>query len=349
MHKYFNCKLISFTLFFTLAVLFTGCSSSNPGWSEQSEVVMGTLSQIRVYSNDKSSGDRVLQEAFDRVLEIDGRMSYTKIDSQISQINSSAGSSPVAVTDDTLYLIEEGLRYHETTEGRFHIGLGSLIGLWGIGTEVPLIPEPEAIHEALNAIDIDDIHVSGNQVLIREPGTSVHLGGMAKGYAVDEAVRILRDMGVRDGFVNFGGDVYALGSKPNGDQWSVGIKEPVVGSFDLVGRIIVSDRSVVTSGDYERFVLDESGRHYHHILDPATGYPTDNDLVSVTILSDTSLKGDIFSTASFVMGLEMGYTHILESPDMEGVLITRSGDIYLTPGMIGVFELMNDDYRIAEM
>jgi FAD:protein FMN transferase len=349
MVKYISSKLVRFTLFFTLVVLLSGCSSLNPGWSEQSEIVLGTLSQIRIHSNDMLSGDDAVQEAFNRVLEIDERMSYMQPDSQISQINSSAGTLPVTVTDDTLYLIEEGLRQHESTGGRFHIGLGSLIDLWGIGSEEPSIPEPEEIRETLNAIDIEHINVSGSQVLIRESGTSVHLGGMAKGYAVDEAVRILRDMGVTSGYVNFGGDVYALGSKPDGDQWSVGIKEPVVGSFDLVGRIIISDRSVVTSGDYERFISDESGRHYHHILDPATGYPTDNELVSVTIVSDTSLKGDILSTASLVMGLDAGYAHILETPDTEGLLITRSGDIYLTPGLAGIFELMNDAYRLAEI
>jgi FAD:protein FMN transferase len=341
-------QLIVIPLLLILASLMSGCSQASPGRTEKTETLMGASGTISVYSDDEPTRSSAVQEAFVRVHEIDQRMSYTLADSQISQINSAVGKSAVTVTDDTLYLIEEGLRYHNLTEGAFHIGLGSLIELWGIEPGINRIPEPEAIKGALHAIDIETINLSGDQVFIRENGTAIHLGGMARGYAVDEAVRILRDRGLRNGIVNFGGDVYALGHKQDGSPWAVGIKEPVAGSFDLAGRVLVSDRSVVTAGDSERYAVDETGRHYHHILDPTTGYPSNNELVSVTIVSDTALKGDLISTAVFVMGLEKGTQLIMESPHVEGILITSGGDVHLTPGIIEHFELLNDTFTVIQ-
>jgi FAD:protein FMN transferase len=341
------CAMIVFLL---AAFLMTGCGAKDPGWSEKSELALGTASQIRIHSDDRSTGDKAILEAFLRVEEIENRMSVWDSDSQIGRINANAGRASVTVTDDVLFMIEEGFRHYDLTDGMFHIGLGTLTRLWGLNSTEPRIPETQQVQAALEALDIQHIQITGNDVMIRQPGTAIDLGGIAKGYALDEAARVLRDLGINSGFLNFGGDVYTLGEKPDGEPWYVGIKEPIPGANQLVGRMGVMNLSVVTSGDYERYVVDEEkGERLHHILDPRTGRPATNELASVTIVSDTSLQGDIFSTAVFVMGLEHGYLYVFETPGVEGLFITREGEVYQTPGLEGVFELMNDNYIMAEM
>lgn len=325
----------------------TGCGGKEAGWSEKNVMVLGTHSQIRVHSEDRESGAETVDRAFQRVREIEDRMSTWEPDSQIARINRQAGREPVQVTDDVLFMIEEGLLQYELTNGLFHIGLGTLTELWGLSSDQPRIPEPDEIERAVERIDIQTIHISGNQVKILQPGTAIDLGGIAKGYAVDESARILRDNGISSGIINFGGDVYALGEKPDGAPWYVGIKEPVPGTNELLGRLGVKNLAVVTSGDYERYVADDdSDTRFHHILDPRTGMPAVNELVSTTIIADTALEADIVSTAVFVMGLESGYRYTLELPNVEGIFVTGDNEVYLTPGVINLFELRNSDYLL---
>jgi len=324
-----------------------GCQPQTGGWAEKSQTVLGTHSQIRLYSEQQQLGEQALYEAFARVEEIEERMSAWAPDSQVATINRKAGEEAVSVTDDVRFVIETGLAYHEKTDGQFHIGLGTLTELWGISTDRPRIPTREEIEKKLANIDIETIQLSGQEIFISEPGTAIDLGGIAKGYAVDEAVRVLRDLEIDSGFVNFGGDVYALGNKPDGTPWSVGIKEPIPGSAQLLGRVQVESRSVVTSGDYERYVPDqENGERFHHILDPETGYPTDNNLSSVTVVADTTLEADILATASFVMGLEEGLRHIESIPRTEAIFVTKENRVMVTPGLTEHFELMNDEYQL---
>jgi len=343
-------KLVSLLLIAMLlsAVFLNGCSSNDPGWSEKTETVLGTISLIRVHSDHRPDGDAAVAAAFERVQEIEARMSATLPDSQIYRINAGAGRTGVTVTDDVLFMIEEGLRHYELTDGLFHIGLGTLTSLWGLSTQQPQVPSREAIQSTLEAIDVASIDISGSQVRIRQRGTAIDLGGIAKGYAVDEAARVLQDSGITSGVVNFGGDVYALGEKPDQTPWYVGVKEPVPGSTDLVGRLGITNRAVVTSGDYERYLVDEtSGERFHHILNPLTGRPASNELVSVTIASDTALEGDILSTAAFVMGLENGYRYVMDTPGAEAIFITRDNEVILTPGVRQDFELMHASYTLT--
>ncbi|MDW7670894.1 MAG: FAD:protein FMN transferase [Bacillota bacterium] len=337
-------------VFLMAVLLMAGCSANDPGWSEKTEPALGTVSQIRIHSDDRSKGDTAIREAFLRVQEIENHLSFWDSDSQIGRVNANAGRASITMTDDVLFMIEEGLRHYDLTDGLFHIGLGTLTRLWGLNSTEPRIPETQQVQAALEALDLQHIQIAGNDVMIRQTGTAIDLGGIAKGYALDEAARVLRDLGIHSGFLNFGGDVYALGEKPDGEPWYVGIKEPIPGANQLVGRMGVVNLSVMTSGDYERYVVDEEkGERLHHILDPRTGRPAANELASVTIVSDTSLQGDIFSTAAFVMGLEHGYRYVFETPDVEGLFITRDGEVYQTPGLEGIFELMNDNYVMTEM
>lgn len=344
----FNRQKICLALCLLILSFSSGCSSKNPGWTDQTEILLGTVSQIRVYGENRSEGEAAVQAAFRKVEEIESRMSIWHSDSQIAQINAGAGRDSITVTDDVLFMIEEGLRYYEMTDGLFHIGLGTLTALWGFNANDPRIPDDDQIQIALESLSLPSIQVSGNEVMIRQRGTAIDLGGIAKGYAVDEAARELRDLGVESAVINFGGDVYAIGLRPDDTPWSVGIKEPIPGVNDLVGRMLVSNLSVVTSGDYERYMVnEETGERFHHILDPRTGRPVRNELVSVTIVSDTALEGDILSTTAFIMGLERGYEFIYDAEGVEGLFITNNGVIYLTPGLEPVFELMNEAYVLS--
>lgn len=317
-------------------------------WVEKNEFVLGTFSQIRVYAPSQTEGEAIIQKAFDRVREIENRMSSHIETSQVYEINQEAGISSVEVTDDTLKVIQNGIDYYDETQGLFHIGIGSLIELWGIGSEHPYIPTQSEIEEKLEYLDIHAIQIQGNHVQLMNPQMSLDLGGIAKGYAVDESARILQEEGIQSGFINFGGDVYALGDKPDETPWNVGIREPVIESGSVLGRIPSTNVSVVTSGDYERYSIKED-TVYHHILDPRTGYPSQSGLSSVTIVSDTSIAGDVYSTAAFIMGLDAGLQLIEAAENIEGIFVNHQKEIFLSSGLQNNgFELMNDDYQILE-
>ena len=324
-------------------------NQSEGEWVEKNEFVLGTFSQIRVYAPSEAEGEAIIDNAFQRVREIENRMSPHVETSQVYQINQQAGSSSVEVTDDTLKVIQTGIDYYDKTTGLFHIGIGSLIELWGIGSDQPYIPTQDEVDEKLEALDIHAIQIEGNDVQLLNSGMALDLGGIAKGYAVDESARILREEGIESGFINFGGDVYALGSKPDETPWNVGIREPVIESGTVLGRVPSTDLSVVTSGDYERYFI-EDGTLYHHILDPRTGYPSQSDLSSVTVVSETSIDGDVYSTAVFIMGLEIGLSLVESTENVEAVFVNHQNEIFLSSGLQdGGFELMNDDYQIMEL
>ncbi|RQD69698.1 MAG: FAD:protein FMN transferase [Tindallia sp. MSAO_Bac2] len=317
-------------------------------WVEKNEFVLGTFSQIRVYAPTEADGEAAIEKAFARVREIEDRMSPHIEESQVYQINQQAGHAFVEVTDDTLNVIRTGVDYYDKTNGLFHIGIGSLINLWGIGTDQPYIPTQNEINAKLDALDIQAIRIEGNEVMVENQNMALDLGGIAKGYAVDESARILREEGIDSGFINFGGDVYALGEKPDETPWNVGIREPVIDSGGVLGRVPTTNMSVVTSGDYERYFI-EDGTVYHHIIDPRTGFPSESDVKSVTVVSETSMDGDVYSTALFIMGLDQGMNLTETVHGVEAIFVNLDNEIFLSSGLKdGGFELMNEDYVIVE-
>ena len=332
-------------------LLLSGCTSPDQGWSDNRMTVMSTSAEIRVFHQDRPLGHEAVSEAFERMLEIEKAFSVQNNHSQIARINASAGVSPTSVTDEVRFLLEEGLRHYELSDGLYHIGLGHLIDLWGFNTDPFRVPDTASVTATLEAAEIGSVQLRGNEVMILERGTSLNLNEPAKGYAMDEAARVLRDLGIACGLITLGDDVYALGEKPGGDSWHVWIKKPFAPDHEMVGYMEVINLAVTTTGnDVPAPFSDDDTAYYHQVLNPRTGRLVSNELASVTVVSDTALDGSIYSTTAFIMGLDEGYRYLLSAPGLEGLFITQDNVIYTTPGLTGMFHLIDDEnYAIDVM
>ena len=346
-------KMIQIVLLITLFLLLlstAGCRSPHPVESEITWDIAGSSVMLKAISMDHHLHEKAFDDVYERITEIDNRVSLLKPDSLINQLNAVAGHGSIALPDDVRFLIEEGLAYYQTSEGYYHIGLGSITRLWGLHNSTMQIPPSGVVDEVLSDIDIGSILISGNNAMIQQPGTLIDLGNIARGYAIDEAVRIFRDNGIRSGIIHYDGDVFVMDEKPDNQSWYVGIKEPLPGVDDIIGRFHLTNRAIVTAGDYIVWIEDEaSGRRYHHIMHPDTGYPVDNKLASVTVTFPTALDASMLATTAFIMGLEEGYDFVVNMPNAQGLFITKEGEIYLTPGTDNYFELLSDEYRITEI
>ncbi len=316
---------------------------------QENKFALGTYNQVTIYAPSEQEGQSIIDEVFERVEEIENLMSASIESSDISRLNNHAGESAVKVDSETLELLRLGKEYKDLTNGAFNIGIGALINLWDITGDEPSVPPQNEIKELLDHFNLDQLKLKEeeNEARIEDPEMRIDLGGIAKGYAVDEAIRIIENRGIEHAIVDFGGDVYVLGNKPDGNEWRIGINNPEIGVSGVVGRIYSSDMSVVSSGDYERYFMEED-QLYHHILDSKTGYPTDNQLSSVTVISDSAIEGDVFSTAIFVMGLEEGLAFANSIEDVEAILITENKNVHLTENAADLFEIMDDEYNIVE-
>lgn len=336
----------------TLVLLFLlyGCKPNDSQNSlklvKEVDFVLGTMGRINVLAESEEAGRRAIAKAFDRVREIENKMSTSITGSDVYLLNKNAGNDYITVDKETLYVINKGLEYYELTGGDFNISIGALINLWGIG-KTDKVPSQENILAAMENIDINAINIDNQSVRIDNPNVQIDLGGIAKGYAVDEAIKVLRENGIKSGLVDLGGDIYAFGKKADDNPWIVGIQDPEKGA-NPIASIPLTDKSIVTSGDYERFFMEDNIR-YHHIIDPKTGYPVRNDLRSVTIISDLSIDGDVLSTAVFIMGLEKGMSLIESLDGVETLIITNDKKIYTSSGLKDQLNILNASYEEREL
>lgn len=342
------CKLW-LPLFLTAIVSLFGVLSSCEGRVEpkttDTRFYLGTACTITLYDRVKPS---LLDTAFDQVQDVEQRMSFKRAESEVNAVNKEAGKTPVRVSPDTFFVIEQALRFSEITGGEFDITVGPLVELWGIGTEEAAIPEEEAVEKLLPLIDYTKVVLDEKQrtVYLEKEGMKIDLGGIAKGYAADEAVFVLREADVMRGIIDFGGNIFALGRKNKEVLWRIGVQHPRGRRGSFLGILEVTEKAVVSSGDYERFFLQDEVR-YHHILDPDTGYPVRNSLVSVTTVADDSLTADALSTAVFSMGLDRGLAFLASRPEAEGIFVTEENKIYLTEGLAEAFTLTDTDFSLA--
>lgn len=324
------------------AFLLAGCRTSDAGWVDGQQLVMGTRGEIRVFHENRPFGQLAIEEAFERMLEIEEVFCVQHARSLISAVNDAAGISSVSVPDEVRFLLEISLEQYQRSNGLFHVGMGHLRQLWGFRNGQPRIPSNDEIRSALENVDLTGVTLTGNQVMIRERGLLLDLYEPMKGYALDEAARVLRDLGIESGLISLGGDVYALGEMPNGGSWQVWIKEPASETQRLLGYLKVSNLAVVSAGfDVPTHFAENTTPAYHQVLHPRTGRLVNNDLTTVIVVCDTGLEGSLHATTAFTMGLEDGYRYIMDSPGVEALMITRDQVIYTTPGLSGMFHLTN--------
>lgn len=266
---------------------------------------------IAIQLND-SQDESLIDTCFDMANTYEHYFSRTLEGSDIYNINHANGA-PVEVHDETAELIRYGIAFGDLSGGVFDISIGALTDLWDIPNNNGMIPAQTQIDAALATVDYRQITVDGNTVTLGNPDAALDLGGIAKGYVADRMREYLNANSACEGFINLGGNVLTLGQKANDEPYHIGIRKPFGEDGETITAVDVTDRSIVTSGRYERY-FEKDGHIYHHILDPKNGYPYDNGLNGVTILSDSSMAGDALSTICFALGQEKGTEFLSSMP-----------------------------------
>ncbi|KEJ04360.1 thiamine biosynthesis protein ApbE [Clostridium botulinum A2B7 92] len=327
-----------------LPLVFVGCDSKSEEPVSRETYLMGTIINIKAYGKD---ADKAVQSSVDKISDIENKMSLTISTSEVNKINKNAGIAPVKVSKNTFDVVKASLIYSEKSKGSFDITVEPLVSLWGIGTDKAKIPSKDEISNALKLISYKDVIINEKEstVMLKRKGQAIDLGAIAKGYAADELKEVLLNYNVSSAFLSLGGNVYVLGNKPDKTPWKIGVQNPLEPRGDYLGIVSVSDKSVVTSGNYERF-FERNGKRYHHIFDTKTGYPAEKGLISVSIISDKSIDGDALSTSVYTLGLDEGKKLIESLKDVEAVFVTNDKKVYVTSGLKDVFKLTNTDFKL---
>ncbi len=300
------------------------------------QFAMGTVISHRVFGN---STETILQLVNDTIAEMETRLSCFLRNSEISRINQSAGIKAEPIHPETLSILKQSKEVSECCSGLFDVTVGPLVDLWKIGKDSFHFPMEEEIRKVLSLVNFRDLLLDEKAMTagLRFPGQSLDLGGIAKGLAGDKIAALYKMSGVVSACSNLGGNVVTVGGKPDGSVWQVGIQHPR-SNERLIGSVAVEDLSLVTSGDYQRFTLDQNGNRYHHILSPITGRPTCSELISVSIVSESSLTADALSTVLFIAGIDQGLEILGGFPGTEAVLVDAGEQVFVTGGLEGRFQ-----------
>lgn len=304
-----------------MLLLCTGCqlqTKSDQQLYEKNFIYFDTVIGLQFYADE--NGNDLMNHCVEMCKEYENTFSRTLESSELYAINHRTENT-VTVSDDVAELISVGLQYYKLSDGKFDITVAPLSDLWDFKSEDATVPDDKDISEALKKVGADQISLSGNTLTFSSDDVMIDLGALVKGFAADHLKSYLTENGVTSGLLNLGGNVLTIGSRPNGSAWSIGIQKPFDEKDPIADVVKVKDKTVVSSGIYERY-FKQDGVIYHHILDPDTGYPIQNDLWGVSIICDSSLTGDALSTTCMTLGYEKASELInsLENTDAEFIL-----------------------------
>lgn len=310
------------------------------GFSQSTFHSMGTL--VSCLASGPESEEAV-SETKKNILELERNLSRFRPDSEIWAINEAAGKRHVSISTETCGLLEKALDLCRFSEGRFDVTVGPLMDLWGDFASNGVEPEASAIKKALELVDFKDLAIDSDNrtAFLARLGQKIDLGAIGKGYAADHALAKMKLHGIPSAYVNIGGNVATLGKKPDGSPWQIGILHPRRLNV-LIGSVAVTDKSVVTSGDYYRGYDAGNGRRVHHILDISTGYPVNTGIISATVVSDSSLMADALSTILFASGIEESFELLRRLKGNEAILVDEHLGVYLSAGIEGAFRAADD-------
>jgi len=301
------------TIYYLLSTVLCGCQ--NKTLHRDTQVMMGTF--VEVISPYKEAPNIVFSE----IKRVENLLSKYKEDSDIAKLNK---IGKLKVSPETFYVLQKAKEFWQASDGVLDITVGPLLDLWGFSDKKYYLPKDEEIKQALSKVGFDKIifNIDDNVVEFKIPGMKIDLGAIAKGYAVDCAVKKLKERRIKSCLINAGGQVYGLGDK-FGKPWQIAIKDPR--GKDFLGFLELKNKSVATSGDYEQYFIKGNAR-YSHILNPKTGYPANSGIVSVTVIAPDGLTADCLATAIFVLGKEKGKALLKRFPDAE-VKILEEKDV----------------------
>ncbi len=287
--------------------------SMTPGVEKKTAYYFDTVITLTVYGNNRTAATKA---AMDRIAKLDRLMSAYRTDSDVAKINRAPAGTPTRVSREVYEVISRALFFSKATEGVFDITLKPVTDLWGIGTENPHIPEETELRSALEKTGWEFVRLSENPyaVTLEKEGMALDLGAIAKGYAADEATRVLKEYGIENACLDLGGNIVVMGKKPLGflegittggfsRPFSVGIQDPDAPRGSAARVIEVTDACVVSSGDYERY-FEKDGKRYHHIFDATSGRPAESTVRSATVVAKNATDADVLSTVFFILGEE---------------------------------------------
>ena len=330
----------------------SGCALRPEQSYDKSGIAMDTTMSLRASGKEAQAA---VEDGFKKINELDQLASSTNPDSDVNRINEAAGKDFVQVDPAIYEMIAYSIEYSEKSHGEWDITVGVITNLWGIGTEQQHIPSEAEIAAVLPLVNYKDIKLrpEDHSVMLARPGMVIDLGGIAKGYAVDEVLKIYKAHNIERGLINMGSSsMYAIGKNKDGKSWSIGVKHPRSDKDgDYLGIVDITDQALSTSGDYERFFI-EDGKRYHHIFDPRTGRPADAGVMSDTItiagnVEHAGMLSDLLTTAVFVLGPQKGQDLINGMDGVECEITGTDGTIYMTPGFKEHFSNMNKDFHEA--
>ena len=323
--------------FLCALLLLSGCGAETPvaeasrtgGENSIEFFAMDTYMSIRAYGAD----DTLLENAAALVEALEAELSTTEETSAIYTLNHTGNA---ALSEETAYLVRRTLALCKETGGALDLSIYPVVRAWGFTTadEAYRVPGQDELDALLRGVDYTRVSLDGGNVSL-EDGMEIDLGAVTKGYTGDRLAGLLRDAGVESALLDLGGNIQTVGAKPDGSDWRVAIQDPE--GNGILGVIPTADKAVVTSGGYERYFIDDEDNLWWHIMDPATGYPARNGLISVSIVGDEGLYCDAISTALFIMGQERAIRFWQEHRDFEMALVTDGGELLLTPALAEVF------------
>lgn len=320
--------------------VFSGCrhrqetlspdpARSTPVLRSREDGVMGTQLKITVIGDDPAHLDRAMAAAVSEIRRVEDLMTDWRA-SELTSLNESAGQGSRKVPRELAAIISRGIELHRLTEGAFDITFAAVGRLWKFKTAPEKLPDPALIKAALRLVNAPAVKVSASDNTVALPaGMKIGLGGIAKGYGVDRAMTVLMDHGIRNAIVNAGGDMKILG-KEFGEPWKLGIKHPRRKGKALA-IVRLTNTCLVTSGDYERF-FELNGKHYHHIIDPRTGYPA-RGCMSASVVAPNAEYADALATSLCVLGPAKGLELIELLPKVEAVLVGMDGEVHVSSGL----------------
>lgn len=325
-------KLIKLTFSAMLILCLTACSFSGPFGAEngaeklsKTDFVLDTVSTVTLYG---AGDEALLERCFQLCREYELIFSRTDSRSELYALNHSGG---MAVSDELLELITLARDYAELSHGAFDFTLGAVSEMYDFSSDSPRAPSDAELAAAMEHTGWEKVSIDGNIVTLTDPGAVLDLGAIAKGYIADRVAELLLENGVDSAIINLGGNVLCLGSRPDGEDFTVGLQYPFEDVSRTIANIRVSDMSVVTSGVYQR-CFEQDGVFYHHILDPVTGRPCENGLLAVSVVSPRSADCDALSTVCFVLGLEDGLELVDSLEDVYAVFITEDYGLHYSKG-----------------
>lgn len=305
------------------------------GFEELQHFGMNTVMSHRAFGVNAREALRAVRAEAGR---LERKLSRFLPGSDVSRVNRLAGAKSARLGEDAFRVLSRAVQLSECCGGLFDVTAGPLVALWSDARKAGKTPEDGEIRAALPLVGFAGLTLNPEKKTVRLalPGQSIDLGGIGKGYAADRFLALFREFGVSSAFSNIGGNVAALGAKPDGSPWRVGIRHPRVAN-GLIGMIEVTDQSIVTSGDDQRYFIDERGKRHHHILDPRTGYPAESGIASVTVVAKSSMDADALSTMLFIAGPDEGL-RLLRGFPADAVIIDTDMRATVTAGLRDRFQ-----------